>query len=324
MNYRRFLLVIMIIFVSFSSYSNESDDERVIVINSNDDSISLISPKSYKEVERVYIGKGPHHLLPTPDNRHLIVGNTKSNELVIINPVTGEMIKRIPKIADPYHIGFSPDGKYFITNGNRVNHVDIYQYQLLNFKLLARIELLYTPSHMAFSDNNIVYITLQDSDRVVAIDVETQKSKWFASTGRNPAGVWVTPNQKYILVGNTSADYVDVFLASDGRHIKKIKTGKGAHNFLTMGDGRHLFISNRVENTISIIDQHDLRVVEKFKVPGGPDDMELKRDGKELWVTSRWRNRVSVVDIKTKKIMHSIKVGRSPHGIYYHKHASRR
>jgi len=294
-----------------------------IVLNSNDDSVSLIDPKTYKEVRRFHIGKGPHHLLPTPDDAHVIIGNTMANELVIMHPKNGNIIKRIKNIADPYHFGFSPDGKYFVVNGNRMNHVDVYHYKSLEFGHVTKKTLFYTPSHMAFDNKNVVYVTLQDSDRLVAIDLATMKEKWFVSTGRTPAGVWVTPNQEHVLVGNTSADYVDVFRASDGAHIKKIKTGKGAHNFLPKGDGIHVYISNRVNNTISIIDQNKLNVIKTFKVPGGPDDMELRSDASELWVTSRWRNRVSVVDTNTYKVMRTIKVGRSPHGLYYHKHAAR-
>jgi len=105
--------------------------------------------------------------------------------------------------------------------------------------------------------------------------------------------------------------------------VQKLRTGKGAHNFLAMGDGRHLLLTNRVANTISIIDQKTLTVTETFPVPGGPDCMELTRDGKELWVTSRWIKQVTVVDMTTRKIKHSIPVGRSPHGVYFPTHAPR-
>lgn len=321
---RRLAFVLMFLVampgIAFATPSNG----YVIVLNSNDDSLSLIDPNTYQEVQRVHIGKGPHHLLPTPDNNHLVIGNTSSNELVIIHPETGKLIKRVAKIADPYHIGFSPDGKYFVVCANRNDHVDIYNYQSLEFKLLARLELDYTPSHMAFDQNNIVYVTLQDSDRLVAIDLKTQKEKWFASTGRDPAGVWITPDMQHLLVGNTSGDSVSVFRASDGALVKSIKTGKGAHNFLAIGDGRHVLITNRIANTISVIDQQSLSVVDSFKVPGGPDDMELIKGGKELWVTARWRNRVAVIDMQTKKLLQYIRVGRSPHGIYHHQHAARR
>ena len=297
--------------------------EVVIVLNSREDSMSLIDPSSYKEIGRVPVGKGPHHLLATPDNSHLIVANAGSNNLVVVDPKTAEFRKRISRIADPYHLGFSRDGRWFVANGNRLNRVDIYRYKDLDFTLAAKLMMPSTPSHMTFSTDNIVFVTLQDSNQLVAVALETQKVKWKVGTGPSPAGVWLTPDGKYLLVAATAADFVEVFNAQTGHKIKQFTTGNGAHNFLAMGDGRHVLISNRVQGSISIIDQLALTVTETFAVPGGPDDMELTADGKELWVTARWRNRVEVVDMATRKIKKTIKVGRSPHGIYRRNHASR-
>jgi len=305
------------------AFANEAKSEVVVVLNSRDDSMSLIDPVKYSEIKRVPIGKGPHHLLTTPDNKYLLVANTVTNNLVVVDPLTGEIKKRIPRIADPYHLGFSRDGKWFVANGNRLDRVDIYRYQDLEFKPTAKLKLKSTPSHMTFTKDNTVYVTLQDSNQLVAISLETQKVKWTVKTGPAPAGVWLTPDEKHLLVAATAANYVEVFDAGTGKKLKQFKTGEGAHNFLAIGDGRHLLLSNRVAGTVSVIDQKDFSIKDTFKVPGGPDDMELTADGKELWITMRWRNRVSVIDMKTKKIKKLIKVGRSPHGIYRYKHAPR-
>ncbi|MGE5240831.1 MAG: PQQ-binding-like beta-propeller repeat protein [Bacteroidota bacterium] len=299
--------------------------EVAVVLNSNDDDISLIDTATHSVIQRVPIGKQPHHLFPTPDERYLIVGNTQSNELVFLDTSTGAIVRRVPNIADPYQLRFSPDGRWFAVNGNRLNRVDLYRYANGEFSLAARLPLEKTPSHLIFShDSRVLYTTLQESDRVAAIDVATQKLLWFAPTGHLPAGIWVTPDGFHLLVGLTGEDGVDVLSAQDGRLLMRLKTGRGAHNFLPLGDGRHVLISNRVDNTISVIDEQELKVLRTFPVPGGPDDMELKRDGSELWVTSRWINRVSVIDMRTGILMHSIHVGRSPHGIYFHDHAARR
>src|SRR5689334_8439410 len=102
--------------------------EVAVVLNSNDDDMSLIDTTTYQVVKRVPIGKQPHHLMSTPDNRYLVVANAAGNELVLLEPSTGEIVKRIPRIADPYHLGFSPDGQWFVINANRLNRVDIYRY----------------------------------------------------------------------------------------------------------------------------------------------------------------------------------------------------
>jgi len=299
--------------------------EVAVVLNSNDDNVSLIDTKAYREIARVPIGKGPHHLMATPDERFLIVGNTGSNDLVYLNRQTGEIVRRLPNIADPYQFGFSPDARWFVIAGNRLDRVDVYRHDGDALVLAKRIALTKTPSHVAFSaDSTTVYVTLQESDQVAAIDLGSQTLRWTAPTGRQPAGIWRTPDGRHLIVGMTGADFADVLDAGDGHSIKHIPTGRGAHNFLPRGDGRHLFISNRVDNTISVIDQQTLVVVDTINVPGGPDCMELRRDGTELWVTSRWINRVSVIDLTTKKLKTSIKVGRSPHGIYFPTHAPRK
>jgi YVTN family beta-propeller protein len=308
---------------SLSVQANERPPEMVMVLNSRDDSMSLIDPRDYQEVKRVPIGKAPHHLLPTPDGKYLVVANASANDLVLVNPVTGDIEKRIPRIADPYHLGFSHDGRWFVVNGNRLNRVDIYRYNNLDFKIAARLKLPSTPSHMAFAKNDVVYVTLQGTNELVAIDLSTQKVAWKVETGPAPAGVWLTPNGKKLVVAITGADYVQVFEATTGKKLEQFKTGKGAHNFLPLGNGRGLLLSNRVEGSISLIDENTLKATPFLKVKGGPDDMELSADGKELWVTLRWRNRVAVVDMATRKIKKYIKVGRSPHGIYRHDHSPR-
>lgn len=294
------------------------------VLNSNDNDYSIIDMDTYEEVRRVPVGKGPHHLVLTPDKKYLVVGNATSNELVLVDPESGDIVKRIKKIADPYHLAFSPDGKWFVANGNRLDRVDVYRYNDGEFTLAKRVPLPKRPSHMAYTANSQqVFITLQDSNEVAAITLADQSVAWTVEVGPLPAGIWLTPDQKYLLVAHTGGDDLDILSAKDGSFVKKLRTDKGAHNFTAVGDGKHLLLSNRVAGNISVIDYHQLKEVERFKVPGGPDDMELTNDGKELWVTTRWINRVTVVDWQTRKIKQRIKVGRSPHGLFFRHHAAR-
>ena len=266
------------------------------VLNSKDDDISLIDTKTYKVIRRIPAGKEPHHLIPTPDNTRLIVANAAGNDLVLYDPLTA----------------------------NRLNRVDIHRHDNGTLTPVAKIPMPDTPGHMAFRpDSRVVYVTVQETHQVTAIDLPAQKVLWKMTTGKQPAGIWLTPDSKHLLVGITGDDFVQVLSPDDGRTLQKLKTGKSAHNFLPKGDGRHVFLSNRTENTISVIDMKELKVVDTIPVPGGPDDMELTADGSELWITSRWINRVTVIDLKTKKIKASIRVGRSPHGIYFHTHAPR-
>lgn len=301
----------------WSSASRAAD--RVIVLDSAQAQLTLIDASTHKVVDNLPTGKEPHHLLITPDQRSLIVANSVSNNLMLVDPRTGKLQRRIDNIDDPYQLGFSPDHKWFVTAGLRLDRVDIYHYDGQNFALATRVPLAKTPSHMTFSsDSQTVFVTLQGSDELAAIDLASHAVRWRMHVGDTPAGLWMTPGDKYLLVGLTGEDGVAVIDWRKQQVVKKIQTGRAAHNFRSLSDGRHVAVSNRVANTISIIDFDTLTKVDDITgLLPGPDDMELSADRRYLWVTFRFARHVGIIDLTTRKLVETIPVGRSPHGIFF-------
>jgi len=313
-----------LLFLSLCLAAEAAHANVVVVLNSRDATISLLDQSTYKEVGSIPVGKEPHHLMATPDNKSLIVASAMSNELFFLDPKTGQVQTRVKDIVDPYQIGFSPDQKWFVANALRLDHVDLYRYNGKELTLAKRLPIGKLPSHMAFSaDSKMVFVTLQGSDQICAIDLQTQQVKWIMPVGKLPAGIVMTPDGKYLLVGIMGSNYVEVIDWRAQKSVKKIPAGEGTHNFRAMGDKRHLFVSNRVSNTINIIDQQTLENVGTINVPGGPDCMELTDDGKYLWATLRWIKKVAVIDVATRKVVKMVPVGRSPHGVYFANHAPR-
>ena len=304
----------------------QSGTHPLFVLNSLDATISVINPSTWLETARLPTGKEPHHLYLTPDEKSLIIANASGNSLTFIDPKTAQIQRTVRNIIDPYHLRFSPDMKWFVTAANRLNHVDIYRWNGSDIELAKRIATSKTPSHLWIdSKSTTVFSTMQDSDELVTIDLATQTIKSRTPTGATPADVFGTPDDKFILVGLTGADSVEVFDVSGPapRRVRVIKTGLGAHAFRSAGDGRHVYVSNRVANTISKIDLQTFAVVSSFKAPGGPDCMDLSADGKLIYVTSRWAKKLSVIDTTTGKLVRQVDVGRSPHGVWTLDHAKR-
>lgn len=255
----------------------------------------------------------------TPDQKILLIANAAGNDVQLMNPVNGELTGKIPEIIDPYQIGYSPNHKWFIANGNRLDRVDIYAADGANLKLAKTIKLAKTPSHIAYtSDSKIAFITLQDSSELAAIDLATQTLLWKMPTGNTPAGLWMTPGDQYLLVGITGEDNVQVIDWKNRKEVKRISTGKGAHNFRPLGDKKQVFVSNRIASTISLINMQTLEKVGDITgLPSGPDDMEITPDGKTMWVTFRFAKKVGVIDISSMKLIATIPVGKSPHGVFF-------
>ncbi len=302
----------------------------IIVLNSLDATISVVDPLSFAELRRVPTGKEPHHLYLAPDDKTLLVANALGDSFTLLDPASGEVLRTVSGVPDPYHLRFSPDMQYLVTAGNRLNHVSIYHWQPQNatepLKLLGRVSAPRTPSHLSIdSKSKVVYASLQDSDELIAIDLATQKPLWKIPVGKMPADIFLTSDDRYLLVALTGDRQVEVYDVQQPTPtlVKRIPTGDGAHAFRALGDRRHVLVSNRAANTISRIDTQTMTVVDKYPAPGGPDCMEVLADGKTVLVTSRWARKLTQIDMEKRQVVRQVALGRSPHGVWTLDHAPR-
>jgi DNA-binding beta-propeller fold protein YncE len=126
----------------------------------------------------------------------------------------------------------------------------------------------------------------------------------------------------HLLVADMGTDYLAEVDPVDGSVIRRIVTGRGAHNLFLSPDGRIIWVNNRIGGTVVSLDASTLSLIRRYVMPGGPDDMDFAPDGK-LWITRRFDETVAVMDPTTGKYQ-SIQVGRSPHGLFLNTHLEAR
>jgi len=284
------------------------------VINSNDASLTLIDIDTQAEVKTIPMLREPHHMALSPDHRSLLVGDTAGNMMFFLDPRTGDVQKQMP-ISDPYQLVFSPDGRFLTVAGLARAQIDIYDAATLH--LLHRIAAPKMPSHINYApDSSRVFVSLQETDSLIAIAPATGQVLWTSKVGKTPAGV-LWHNGK-LLVGIMGENHVAVVNPADGHVERTIPTGRGAHVLFVPPDKSVIYVTNRVDGTVSVLDPNSLNVLRTLKIPGGPDDIDFAPDGK-LWATLRWRQEVAVVDPQTGAEQ-TIRVSRSPHGIWLNTH----
>src|SRR5690349_2200275 len=122
----------------------------VVVLNSRDATVQLLDQATGKDNGTFAVGKEPHHLMATPDNKSVIVASSVGNELIFLDPISGKVQRRLTDVLDPYQIGFTPDQKWFVSAALRLDRVDIYRYENGNLILNKRVPLPRMPSHIAF------------------------------------------------------------------------------------------------------------------------------------------------------------------------------
>ena len=282
----------------------------VLVLNSGDATLSVVDMTQMREVARIPVLREPHHWALAPDGRTLLVGDTGGNALFVLNPDTFAVLRRVP-CADPYQLGVGPDGKYLVVNGLARNQVDVYDAATL--RLVHRFPLATMPSHLAFSpDGTRVFVSLQGTGRLAAIDLARMQVVWEAKVGRAPAGVlWLNGRVLVALMGEDDFAVLD---PADGRIERRVVTGKGTHQLYLSPDSKTLWVNARVADTTVALDPVSFAVRHRYVVPGGPDDIAFAPDGK-LWITERFARAVAVLD-PADGTVRSIAVGRSPHGLF--------
>ena len=75
--------------------ANAAQATVVVVLNSRDATIKLLDQTTYAETATFAVGKEPHHLMATPDNKSLIVASSVGNELIFLDPVSGQIQRRV-------------------------------------------------------------------------------------------------------------------------------------------------------------------------------------------------------------------------------------
>lgn len=287
----------------------------VLVMNSGAASLSVIDMATRKETRRIPVLREPHHWALSPDGKELLVGDSSGNELLFFDPITFRLIRRMV-MSDPYQLGFSPDGRVLVVNGIARAQTDIYEAK--TYKLIKRIKLKSMPSHLDYTpDSKVVFISLQGTNRMAAVDLATMAVKWDQPCGPAPAGVLY--HQGQVLVADMGGDYVARMNPADGRELGRIITGKGAHQLFLSPDKRLIYVNNRIDGTIVALDARTLKETRSYKLPGGPDDIQFAPNG-DIWVTMRFVHKVAVLDPKSGDYT-TIDVGRSPHGIFLNPNA---
>lgn len=309
-SFRGALLALLAVPAAIVAAAPSRAEGIAFVLNSADASISEFDTATLREIRRIPVLREPHHMATTPDGKSLVVGDTSGNAAFFLDATTGEMQRHVP-LSDPYQLQYSPDGRLLTVAGLARDQIDIYDAATLT--LQHRIPAPSMPSHINYApDSSVVYVSLQDTGRLIAIETATGKVLWNTSVGSTPAGV-LWHNGK-LLVGVMGTTYVAEVDPVDGHMVAKLEMAPGPHNLFVSPSRKLLYVTCRVSGVIEQLDWDSLAIVKSFRIPGGPDDIVIAPDGK-LWATLRWRQKVAIIDPATSAVTY-LPTGRSPHGIW--------
>lgn len=191
-------------------------DRYVLVSNSGSDTVSVVDLTTNQELTQLAVGIDPRHMAITKDGATAYVclwGEGRLAKLDLRSLAAGDAAGvsvvgsvEIAADANPYSLNIEPTGRYALVACNATDHVPVVDLQSDTVTHRVTVDCddgACGARAVAFSaDGGTAYVTLERTNAVVAISLETFAVKQYLRVGLSPRGI-VQYNDK-VIVANFS------------------------------------------------------------------------------------------------------------------------
>lgn len=202
-------------------------DEFALVSIAGENSVAIVNLAKRARVHSVKVGREPRHPSVSPDGKHGYVPISGDDYVARIDlaPLArgGATIARMTESArlelgkgtTPYSFAISPDGRYGVAANNQASFVTIVELGV--FRAAHRVEVgtkgargaTFTP------DSRRAFVSIEDSNEIVVLDLESGSIEGRIATGPGPRGVLFDTDREVIYSAAFSrSSGLPIFLAN--------------------------------------------------------------------------------------------------------------
>lgn len=297
--------------------------EYLIVLNKDEDTLSLVSLASNEVVKTIPSDHNPHEVVVSPDGLKTYVTCSLGNTIDVIDNGSFEIIDRItdPEFDFPHGVGIDHHGMLYMasTYSSKVFFINT-----ASDRIVARIDTSEKHSHMIAltPDEKTIYVPNIGSDNLSIVSTETRKISGRIEVGGGPEGVAVHPNGKWLYVANQHDNNLMILDTAHHEILWKRKIGACPIRVVFSPDGKYALIPNRESDDLSVILTEQTlngstRPWEIKRIPVGkwPGGTVFNSAGSFAYVANNKTNDISIIDMTSLKEVGRIDVGIHPDGM---------
>ena len=301
-------------------------DDRLLVLNRDDDCVSVCNPKTGETVREVPTAFGPRTIESSPDSTKSYVSCSQGNTLVVIDNKTFEITGRLS-----HDLFDGPRGLVVRTAANELWVVSEHNSHVFVFDIETDALLDIIPTHQTHSntlslnaDESAAYVTNSSSNTVTVIDCHKRRISVDVPVGDGPEGVAVNPETDNIYVTIQNESRLTIHDPERHEMIYETELGESPMGIVFSPDNSLALVPNRHSNDISVIETRFHRdgtgrpwEVERIPVGIWPSNVVFNTDGSRAYVANNKTNDISVIDTETRCEIDRIDVRTYPDGITY-------
>ncbi len=233
------------------------------------------------KIKDIYVGKNPHDIAVSPDNKYVAVANFGDGTVSLIDTTEMQVKKNIYTGEGTHGVVFDRKSKFlFVAN--------------------------------SISGTLTVLSLDRFPDEINRKDI---------IIGKYPEYVGITVDNKYIFTTNLSGSGSVTIISNNGLNSKIYKTlklGIDPHGWAVSPDGKKIIITNLGSSTTYMLSSKDFSVIAEIDT-GTATELASFKNNQELWTTEINSEFLNIIDVDRKSIVDKIRVGNMPHGVFFSK-----
>jgi YVTN family beta-propeller protein len=296
---------------------------RLLVLNKEDATFTVINPESGAVLTKVATGEGPHELVASADGKTAFASNygtgtAPGHTISMIDIAAGKELRRIDvaPLSRPHGLAVVNGKLYFTAEADK----KIARYDPAADKIDWQFETGQNATHMVLPtrDARTIFTSNIASDTVSIISQGAGGawSQTVVPVGKGPEGLDLSPNGRELWSAHSRDGGVSVIDVASKKVVHTIAAGTKRSNRIKLTpDGKFALISDLDAGDLVVLDAVAHQEVKRLPLGRMPEGILIPPSGGRAYVAVNGDNHVAVVDLKTWQVTKKIPTGKGPDGM---------
>ncbi|PYT67881.1 MAG: hypothetical protein DMG39_22795 [Acidobacteria bacterium] len=301
----------------------QTPSPALLVLDKEDNMLSIIDPANSKTVARIPTGEGPHEITASEDGKLAFVANygarTPGNAISVMDLVAQKELRRVDlgALRRPHGITFADGKVWFTAEQNRLvarydpaaNEID----WLLGIGQNGTHMLVFSKDHSQLFTSNI------GSACITLLQRDSTSTGWGATNiavGKGPEGGDISPDGREYWAANSGDGSISIIDIAAKKVVQTLDVRTKRSNRLKFTpDGKIVLVSDLAGNEVLVLDASSRKEIKRFNLGRQPEGILILPDGSRAYVAVAGENTVAVLDLKALEVSARIPTGKGPDGM---------
>ena len=315
-------LILAAVLVAVVCTSAQQRGPRLLVLNKEDATFTVINPETAAVLATVPTGEGPHELVTSTDGKTAFASNygtgpAPGHTISMIDIASGKELRRIDvaPLSRPHGLAFANGKLYFTAEADK----KVARYDPAADKVDWQFETGQNATHMVLptKDARTLFTSNISSDSISMIqDSGGTWNQTVIPVGKGPEGLDLSPNGRELWSAHSRDGGVSVIDIASKKVVHTIAAGTKRSNRIKLTpDGKFALVSDLEAGDLVVLDAVAHREVKRLLLGKMPEGILIPPSGGHAYVAVNGDNHVAVIDLKTWQVTKKIPTGKGPDGM---------